>query len=455
MMMRIFAEQALLPEGWASNAAVSVSSGSISRIEIGAAAASGDVRVKALMPALSNVHSHTFQRGMAGMAETRGAAMDSFWTWREMMYRFIDHLTPSQIEAIAAMAFVEMQEAGFAAVGEFHYVHHQPGGAPYANPAELSERIFAAAKDTGIGLTHLPVLYAFGGAGEQPLRGGQLRFGSDLDGFEVLFEATARSAKGMADDCRIGIAPHSLRAVNPQMLRDLVSNHGAGPVHMHIAEQVLEVDDVKAWLGARPVEWLLANMPVDERWCLIHATHMTDAETRGVAKSRAVIGLCPVTEANLGDGTFNGRGYLKADGAFGIGTDSNVRISVREELSTLEYSQRLKHRERNVLPGGPGSTGEGLYLLAAAGGARALGRNSGAIAVGKLADLVAIDASHPALCALKPDQLLDGWMFAAPDGVVADVWSAGRHSVRDGRHVRRDEVVTHYRKAMHDLVTKF
>ncbi len=452
--MRIFAEHALLPEGWQDNVAVSVSAGKISEVKAGVQGTGGDLRVPALLPALSNLHSHTFQRGMAGMTEVRGASRDSFWTWRDVMYRFIDHLTPSQIEAIAAMAFVEMQETGFAAVAEFHYVHHQPGGAPYANMAELSERIFAAALKTGIGLTHLPVLYAFGGAGEVALAGGQMRFGNDADSYEALHAAIVSSAKAMPFDTVIGIAPHSLRAVNPKMLQSLVALHGRGPVHIHIAEQTKEVDDINAWLGARPVEWLLENLPVNARWCLIHATHMSEAETIHLAKSGAVAGLCPVTEANLGDGIFNGRGYLGANGAFGVGTDSNVRISLTQELSTLEYSQRLRERERNVLLNEPGSTGANIYRLSAKGGAQALGRDSGEIVVGKLADLVALDTDHPALVALKPEQYLDGLVFAASDGVVSDVWSAGRHSVRHGRHVQRDFVVADYRKVMRELASQ-
>ena len=452
--MRIFAEHALMPEGWQADVAVSVSGGKIARVETNAQAESSDVRVKALLPALSNLHSHTFQRGMAGMTEVRGASRDSFWTWREVMYRFIDHLTPSQIEAIAAMAFVEMQETGYAAVAEFHYVHHQPGGAHYNNVAELSERIFAAATATGIGLTHLPVLYAYGGAGEKPLAGGQLRFGNDAVSYEALHAAIVDAAKAMPDDTVVGFAPHSLRAVNPQMLRALAAQRSSGPVHIHIAEQTKEVEDISAWLGAHPVEWLMANLPVDPRWCLIHATHMNKSEILAVAKSGAVAGLCPVTEANLGDGIFNGRDYLAANGAFGVGTDSNVRISLPQELSTLEYSQRLRDRERNVLLNGPGSTGENIYRLAAKGGAQALGRDSGEIAVGRLADLAALDTDHPALCALKPEQYLDGWTFAAPDGVVSDVWSAGRHSVQSGRHVRREAVVAKYRSAMRDLASR-
>lgn len=451
--MRIFADHALLADGWHTNVTVTISSSRIIGVETRAESRPGDYHVRALLPALSNLHSHTFQRGMSGMTETRGASRDSFWTWREVMYRFIDRLTPEQIEAIAAMAFVEMQQSGFAAVAEFHYVHHQPGGTHYDSLSELSERIFLAAAATGIGLTHLPVLYAFGGAGNKPLAGGQLRFGSDADGYEALHAAICSTAKSMPDDTVVGFAPHSLRAVNPPMLKALVAQHANGPIHIHIAEQVREVEDIQSWLGARPVDWLLDAVAVDSRWCLIHATHMSDAETSSMAKSGAVAGLCPVTEANLGDGIFQGRRFLESGGALGVGTDSNVRISLPQELSMLEYSQRLKEQERNVLIGAPGSTGDGIYRLAAVGGAQALGRDSGAIETGRLADLTALDTNHPALCALMPEQYLDGWIFGAPDGVVTDVWSAGRHKVKDGRHVSLEAVTAAYRSTMRQLAS--
>ena len=444
----IFAELALLSEGWRQGVRVAVEDGRISRIATGAAPIAGDVRVKALLPALSNLHSHAFQRAMAGMTERRVSGSDSFWTWRTVMYRFLERLTPEDVEAIAALVFLEMQEAGFAAVGEFHYLHHRPGGAPYADLAEMSARIVAAAAATGIGLTHLPVLYSHGGAGAQPLAGGQLRFGNDVDRFARLLEGARGAARALPTDARVGIAPHSLRATTPADLARALPLAAGGPVHIHVAEQPREVAEISAWLGARPVEWLLANAPVGPDWCAIHATHMTPAETAGLAASGAVAGLCPITEANLGDGPFNGPGWLAASGAFGLGSDSNVRISLVEELRTLEYSQRLRDLSRNVMLTGEGSVGESLYLRAAAGGARALGREAGRIAPGLWADLVALDLDHPALCALATGQILDGLAFAAPDGVVTDLWSAGRHRVRGGRHVGRDSILAGWRRAV-------
>lgn len=448
----IFAERALLPDGWAEQVRITVAYGHITKVAKAAAPQPGDSRVSALLPALSNLHSHAFQRAMAGMTEHRIAGRDSFWTWRDLMYRFLYRLTPEQMEAIAALVFMEMQEAGYAAVGEFHYVHHQPGGGAYADIAELSNRIFAAAHLTGIGLTHLPVLYTHGGAGEQPLAAGQLRFGNTVDRFAALLEATRASARTLPADTRVGIAPHSLRATNPEGLARALPLAAGNPIHIHVAEQPKEVADITAWLGARPVEWLLGNTPIGADWCAIHATHMTPQETAALAKSGAVAGLCSITEANLGDGPFNGPGWLAAGGAFGIGSDSNVRISLTEELRTLEYSQRLRDIARNVMVAKEGSVGQCLYVGAALGGAQALGRKSGQIAVGNLADLTAIDLSHPTLCALAPDQVLDGLAFAAPDAVVTDLWSAGRHQVKDGRHIHREQIIAGWRKAVKGLI---
>ena len=451
-MSSVFARTALLDTGWASNVRLSIEGGRVGSIETGAGPQAGDETVDTLLPALANLHSHSFQRAMAGMTEHRSTGKDSFWSWRELMYRFLGQITPGQIEAIAALVFMEMQEAGYASVGEFHYLHHQPDGQPYAALAELSTRIFAAAGTSGIGLTHLPVLYSYGGAGKAALMGGQHRFANDVGRFNRLVEAAQKAARALPPDTRVGIAPHSLRATAPEDLAALLAAHPQGPVHIHIAEQQREVADIRAWLGARPVEWLLEHAPVDERWCLVHATHMTRAETIAMARSGAIAGLCPITEANLGDGVFNGADFLAHGGAFGIGSDSNVRIALGEELRQLEYSQRLRHMARNVLAGESGSVGQTLYQGAARGGARALGRDAGSIRPGALADLVAIDRQSDSLCALRDEQLLDGLAFAAGGRVVTDLWSAGRHRVKDGTHVERARISARYQTAIGDLV---
>ncbi len=448
----IFADCARLPGGWADRVRVIVEDGRIAAVHAGVDPEEGDRRVSTLLPAVSNLHSHTFQRAMAGMTEHSAVGRESFWTWRDLMYRFLDRLAPEDIGAIAAFAFMEMQEAGFAAVGEFHYVHHQRGGARYVDPAELSVRIFEAAALTGIGLTHLPVLYSHGGAGGLPLGEGQRRFGTDPDAFADLMSAIREAGRALPPDTRIGIAPHSLRATTPDALTRVLPLAEGGPIHIHVAEQPREVAEIEAWLGQRPVAWLLDHAPVGPDWCAVHATHMTVEETRGLARTGAVAGLCPVTEANLGDGPFDGPGWLAAGGRYGIGTDSNVRISMAEELRTLEYSQRLRDLARNVMVAGAGSVGASLYDAAAAGGAQALGRDAGRIAAGCLADLVAIDAEHPSLIALGADRLLDGVVFAAPEGVVTDLWSAGRHAVREGRHIAREGIVADWRRVMARLV---
>ncbi|KUJ84133.1 formimidoylglutamate deiminase [Ruegeria marisrubri] len=452
--MKIHAKTALLGSVWVQNLRVSVSEGRIVGLEQEVSPTADDLCVDTLLPALGNLHSHAFQRAMAGMTETRAAGKQSFWTWRNLMYRFLERLTPEHVEAIAALVYMEMQEAGYASVGEFHYIHHQPGGAPYDRLSELSQRIFAAAGQTGIGLTHLPVLYTYGGVNQEPLAGGQLRFGNGVDRFLKLHGECRAALSTATEDTLVGIAPHSLRGTSPADLAEVLAQVSEGPIHIHISEQVKEVADVEVRLGKRPVEWLLDNVDLDGRWCLIHATHMADDETTRLARSGAVAGLCPITEANLGDGIFNGAVYVENGGVFGVGSDSNVRISLTEELRTLEYSQRLRDMARTVLVPGEGSVGHTLYTGAARGGAQALGRDAGQIAVGKLADLVAIDRSHPALCALSDEQLLDGLCFAAPDSVVTDLWSAGRHMVRQGRHVARDRIIADYRRAVTDLLDR-
>ncbi|MCJ8332790.1 MAG: formimidoylglutamate deiminase [Epibacterium sp.] len=451
--MKIHATNLLVGQEWRTDCRVTCCDGRISAIETGVAPVEGDYHVDTLLPALANLHSHSFQRAMAGMTEFRAAGRESFWTWRTLMYRFLDCLTPEQIEAIAALVFLEMQEAGYAAVGEFHYVHHQSNGTPYTVLSELSDRIFAAADQTGIGLTHLPVLYTYGGVNQDQLSGGQFRFFNDVDRFFDLVDACKGNLSHLPLDAQVGIAPHSLRATSPADLASVLTANPAGPIHIHIAEQLKEVADVEGKLGARPVAWLLDNTEVDHRWCLIHATHMTAPETMALAQSGAVAGLCPITEANLGDGPFNGPTYLQSGGSFGVGSDSNVRISLTEELRTLEYSQRLRDFERNVMVVNEGSVGQSLYTKAATGGAQALNRDAGSIEVGKLADLVAIDTSKPALCTLRTGQILDGLCFVASDQVVTDTWSAGRHCVKDGRHVVRDEIVTRYTSAISDLMS--
>ncbi|PQA89494.1 formimidoylglutamate deiminase [Hyphococcus luteus] len=438
---RIAAKEILTPEGWRRDVIVEIGpDGRITGLHKKDKGAAADMTVGALLPAPGNVHSHAFQRAMAGLTEYRANPTDDFWSWRALMYHFVERLTPDDIEAIAAGVQMEMLEAGFAAVGEFHYLHHQPDGAPYANLAELSERLFAAAAETGIGYTHLPVLYMRGGMDGRALEGGQRRFGCTREQFENLFADAREAMKALPGDARLGVAPHSLRAVDKDGLAFAAALDPSSPVHIHIAEQTGEVEEAITHLGARPVEWLYANMNVDARWCLIHATHMNEAEVKAAAASGAVAGLCPITEANLGDGIFEAASFLSAGGRIGIGSDSNIRITLAEELRMLEHSQRLKHRQRAVLSTLEKSCGRFLLEGAALGGAQALGRDGGRIEHGALADFVALDAGNPALAGLSGDRMLDAWIFASAESPVTDVWSAGRHLVKDGRHIRRDRI---------------
>ena len=440
---------ALLPEGWATHVRVVVSQGRVATLERDVPAAAGDERIGVALPGMCNVHSHGFQRGMAGLTEYRGPAADNFWSWRELMYRFVARMTPEDIEAITAQAYVEMLEGGFTRVGEFHYVHHDAAGIPYADPAETAARVVAAANETGIALTLLPVFYAHSGFGGAAPTEGQRRFVSDVDGFERLLTASRKSASG---DIVVGVAPHSLRAVTPRELSQVVAMAGAGPIHIHAAEQGEEVSQCVAWSGARPVEWLLQNAQVDERWCLIHSTHLDDREVAGLARSGAVAGLCPITEANLGDGIFPATKYSAARGAFGIGTDSNVSISVADELRQLEYSQRLRDRARNLAGDTQTqSTGRALFDAAVRGGAQALGAVSG-IAVGAAADFVSLDTESPAFAGRSGDALLDSFVFAAGKAGIDGVWRGGRRVVTAGRHHSRERVAAKYRASLARLL---
>ncbi|NIJ36051.1 formiminoglutamate deiminase [Sphingopyxis panaciterrae] len=443
----LFFDRAMLASGWARDVRLTIRSGIIAAIETGAAPRPDDDRHGCALPGMANLHSHAFQRGMAGLAERRGPSDDSFWTWREVMYRFVGRMTPEDLHAIAALAYLEMLEGGFTRVGEFHYLHHDIGGAAFGDPAEMSSAIVAAAQESGIALTLLPVLYSHSGFGAQPPQAAQLRFVMDSDRYARLIEAADKVAVALPDAV-VGIAPHSLRAVSAEQL-DALAELGAGrPVHIHIAEQVKEVADCVAWSGQRPVEWLLDHAAVDKRWCLVHATHMTPDETERLAKSGAVAGLCPITEANLGDGLFPAEAFVAAGGRFGVGSDSNVLIDASEELRLLEYGQRLLHRGRNMLAGGEGrSTGADIYAAAVDGGAAALGA-AGGLRIGAAADIVGLDLGHPSLAGKADDALLDAYIFAAGRSAIDDVWRRGERLVSGGRHRDRAGIVRRYIAAL-------
>ncbi len=489
-------DRLLIGNRWAENAQVEVGAGGVIR-RIGGdgimrdrAAAeglrtepAGAERVSGwTVPGVPNLHSHAFQRAMAGLAE--GSGPGSFWSWRDVMYRFAARLAPEDVEAVAAQLFVEMLKAGFTCVGEFHYLHHAPDGRPYADEAEMSRRILEAATTTGIGLVHLPVLYETGGFDGSPLGGAQLRFRLDLEALVRLRDALGPAFREAGQ--RLGWAVHSLRAVSPASLRRATefldgtdaamdatgatmggtdaamgaANAVPGgpaadaPIHIHVAEQEREVEECSAARGARPVEWLLENAPVDERWCLVHATHMTRGEAGAVARRGAVAGLCPTTEANLGDGLFPLETFARSGGRFGVGTDSHVSRSPVEELRLLEYGLRLASRRRGILAASVGGAGGALLAQAWGSGARALAWNGGRVEVGARADFVILDEEHPALVGRDGPEVLDSWVFSGTDNPVRDVFVGGRRVVQDGRHRREEEVLRAFRKTSESLARR-
>lgn len=461
MTRHYFAGSVLLPDGWKRNVLIEVNArGLITQVQADAVAGAAETLAGPLIPGMPNLHSHAFQRAMAGLTEKGGPQGDSFWSWRKLMYRFLENLTPDDIEVIATRLYIEMLQAGYTSVAEFHYLHHDASGAPYANPAETGERIVAAAAASGIGLSLLPVFYAHGNFGGAPPAIGQRRFLSDTEGFARLLESLAAVLKG-APAARIGAAPHSLRAATPAQLREVVGALDAidrtAPLHIHAAEQQKEVDDCLAWSGRRPVAWLLDNAALDARWCLIHTTHMDADETAALARSGAVAGICPTTEGDLGDGFFNAAPYLRAGGRIGIGGDSHVGVDPFLELRLFEYGQRLRLERRNVLaaamrvPLGD-SLGGQLYRSACAGGAQALAQPVGAIAEGRRADWIVLDTDDPALAEQSGDGLLDAAIFGPVRAPVRDVMVAGRWQVREGRHALSAESLARYRKVMRRLL---
>ncbi len=447
----LFAADALLPTGWACDVLLGWDdAGRLTQVSAGAQAPEGVTRAAGpLLPGMPNLHSHAFQRAMAGLTEFQGAAgdagpgqLDSFWTWRTLMYRFAARINPEQLEAIALGLYVEMLEAGYTAVCEFHYLHHEPDGRPYADDATLALALLRAAQRAGIGLTLLPVLYQTRGFGGLAPHDGQRRFIRSTDSMLGLLQRLKPLAE--AQGARLGLAPHSLRAVPPEALREALAGIDAidptAPVHLHIAEQSKEVDDCLAWSGQRPVAWLLDHAPVDARWCLVHATHMDPDEYRRAAASGAVVGLCPSTEANLGDGLFDLPAWRAAGGAWGVGSDSHICVNAAEELMLLEYGQRLATRRRNVAASdAQPQVATAMTLAAVQGGAQAAGRSIAGLTVGQQADFVVLDAAHPALAGLAAPEMLASHVFASHRSNAIDaVWVAGQVRVQSGRHRLHD-----------------
>ncbi|CAB5536227.1 Isoxanthopterin deaminase [Pseudomonas putida] len=453
-MPAFFAERALLPTGWASNVRLEVAEdGRLTHVEADASAEGAERLGGPVLPGMPNLHSHAFQRAMAGLAEVAGNPNDSFWTWRDLMYRLVGRITPEQVQVIARQLYIEMLKAGYTSVAEFHYVHHDHNGHAYADPGELSLRISAAAADTGIGLTLLPVLYSHAGFGGQAPSEGQRRFINSSEQYLRLQERLAPHLAAQPAQ-RLGLCFHSLRAVTPQQIAEvLAAGDQACPVHIHIAEQQKEVDDCLAWSGRRPLQWLYENVEVDARWCLVHATHAEADEVSAMARSHAVAGLCLTTEANLGDGIFPAVDFMAQGGRMGIGSDSHVSLSVVEELRWLEYGQRLRDQRRNRLyRGDQPMVGRTLYDAALVGGAQAMGQAVGELAVGKRADWLVLDGQDPYLATASGDGILNRWLFAGGDRQVRDVMVNGQWVVRQGRHAQEQASTRAFMEVLRQLL---
>lgn len=441
---------ALLANGWAENVCITIDSlGNIVDVQTGVT----DANSGCLIAGLANCHSHAHQRAMAGLTERASSNSDSFWTWRKTMYQFMDTIQPHHLQAIASQLYLEMLTAGYTHVAEFQYLHHQRNGHHYDNMAEMSLRTLSAAEQVGIGITILPAHYQYAGFGGQAISEQQARFYNTPDSFLKIVEELD-IATSHNDNANTGVAGHSLRATSKERFNEVLNGLASKekPIHMHTAEQIKEVDDCVQWSGARPIDYCLDNFAVDPNWCLVHATHMTESETLRLAKSGAVAGLCPTTEANLGDGFFNAGLYLGAGGKLAMGSDSHVSTSPIEELRWFEYGQRLLHKSRNQLSGGARrSTGRNLFNIASAGGAQACGHNSGNVAIGKRADLLILDCNCPTLVGRSHDQLLDSWIFSGNTNVISDVFVGGRHVIRDGQHAHQKHINTRFRATMLEL----
>ncbi len=463
----LIADTALTPSGWRHDVLLQTSaSGHFASVAPATDAVSAKVhnarRVRGVvLPALPNLHSHAFQRGLVGRTERRaapasdGGQPDDFWSWRHAMYAFLQQLDPDAIEDIATLVYSEMLRAGYGSVAEFHYLHRSREGSSYDDPFELSRRMIRAAERSGIRLTLVPVVYECGGFGGVPLGPAQRRFAFSAD--EAIRAAEVLVADSGRQTHTVGIGLHSLRAASPQAVADVsawASSHAATPVHIHIAEQVAEVEACIAWSGARPVNWLLDHAPLDRRWCLVHATHLEDSERVRLADSGAVVGLCPTTEANLGDGIFGLAPFEAASGTWGIGSDSQVSVSPAEELRTLEYGQRLSGRTRVVAGrSGPSELSNGRALVESCleGGSRAMGQPVGRLETGACADLVVLDTEHPRLLGLDGDAILDAWILGSGQDAVRDVMVAGRWVVQDGLPLGWDDTVAAYRRTLSRL----
>lgn len=454
--MKLFAKKILLASGWASNQTLTIEAGVITDISQGfiegAEQATGVV-----IPGMINCHSHAFQRAFAGFSEQGSEGKDSFWTWRSIMYKFIEQLSAEDAQVIATQLYIEMLKMGYTRVAEFHYLHHDITGENYPSLSAMAEAIFVAAKESGIGLTLLPVLYRFSGFGTQKPNSGQKRFINSVEQFNDLVSDCFEIANAQVNT-NIGIAPHSLRAVDKSSLSAAVTHVRSldpkAPVHIHIAEQQKEVNDCLEHYGQRPVQWLLNNADLDKHWCLIHATHIDEKERKGIVASQAIAGICPTTEANLGDGIFPTDEFLVDNGTFAIGSDSHISVNPIEELRWLEYVQRLSKQQRALLATSEQkSVGLNLWQRAARGGAQSTNSNTGELATGKQADLLVLDDSQLRLFAHDDNHLLDSVIFASQQNLVKDVMVNGQWHVRGGKHELEQDSADKFARLLAKLST--
>jgi formimidoylglutamate deiminase len=448
-----FAARALLAQGWSHNVRLVVDQqGIITQVETEASPAGAVQLAGPALPSMPNLHSHAFQRAMAGLTEVVSGSSDSFWTWREVMYRMVRRLTPDQVRIIARQLYIEMLKGGYTQVAEFHYLHHDPAGRPYDHPAEMALQISLAAQESGIGLTLLPTLYSYSGFGALPAQDGQRRFIQQTDGYLVQQQLLLKHMAGVERQ-NLGLCFHSLRAVDQQQIAEVLQASAAWlPVHIHVAEQEKEVADCVHWSGLRPVQWLLDHFAVDRRWCLIHATHLDGAEIASLASSGAVAGLCPTTEANLGDGIFAATDYLSHNGRWGIGSDSHVSLNVVEELRWLEYGQRLRDRRRNrITDAARTAVGDKLYLDALQGGAQACGVPLGQLAPGYRADWLVLDERDPYIQTAADATLLNRWLFAGGPHQIRAVYVAGQLLINEGHHPLEQQSAQAFASVLRDL----
>jgi formimidoylglutamate deiminase len=454
-MPSLFAPAIRLPEGWAENVRLEVDANGIITSLTANGDASGAERLRGpVVPGIPNLHSHAFQRALAGLGERRGRDGDDFWSWREVMYRFLDRLTPQQVQVIATHLYVEMVEAGYSRVCEFHYLHRTPDGEFYADALEMAWAHAEAACDSGIALTLAPCLYSHSNFGGLLHSRGQRRFILSTDAYLSAFSRLT-SISPPQRDFDIAICFHSLRAVTPEQIHTVLTALPRNlPVHIHVAEQTQEVDACLAWSGERPVEYLLNHVGLDERWRLVHATHMTPAEAERAARSGAVAVLCPTTEGNLGDGFFPADDWFRAEGAVGIGTDSQITVDPREELRLFEYTRRLQKRARSLsVTAEQTHPGAHLWLSAARADARGGGAKTGALEVGLRADFLVLDADHANLAGCTGDAIFDALVFVSNPGPspIRQNWIGGRCITQNGRHPKAEQTRSAYADVLRTL----